>query len=181
MKDQLKFGKKQFLFLILIIMNSIISGNLIAQEGNQSKNQPSDSSMTHQMEMIHSKSHLVMPFDMNKVTHYFIKNDNGGVLMIRAKYPEDSTQIPLIKEHLNKEKNLFSEGDFNDPKSLHGTDMPGVKTLSESKGKFNIEYKTLSDGAKLIFDSKDSTVINAIHKWFDAQLKDHGSDAKSKE
>jgi hypothetical protein len=39
----------------------------------------------------------------------------------------------------------------------------------------------LSDGAKLTFASKDTTVINAIHVWFDAQLKDHGKDARSKE
>ncbi len=133
------------------------------------------------MEMIHSNSHLVMPFDMNKVTHYFIKNDTGGVLMVRAKDPKDTTQISLIRDHLKKEKNLFSEGDFTDPETLHGADMPGLKILSESEGKFNVNYNTLPDGAKLIFASKDPTVINAIHTWFDAQLKDLGSDAKSKE
>jgi hypothetical protein len=174
-------GKKKLLFSILIILNSVISVNLIAQAGNQSKDLPNDSSMTHRMEMIHSNSHSVMPFDMNKVTHYFIKKDSGGVLMIRAKDPNDSTQISMIRDHLNQEKNLFSEASFKDPEALHGENMPGLKTLSESKGKFNVDYNVLPDGAKLTFASKDSAVINAIHRWFDAQLKDHGSDARSRE
>jgi len=59
--------------------------------------------------------------------------------------------------------------------------MPGLEELSGAEGKFSVKYKKLSDGAKLTFDAKDPSVINAIHVWFDAQLRDHGNDAKSKE
>ena len=45
--------------------------------------------------------------------------------------------------------------------------------------KFIVEYKELAYGAQLTFSSKESEVIDAIHKWFEAQLKDHGTDAKS--
>jgi len=31
--------------------------------------------------MIHKHSSMVMPFDMNKVTHYFVKTNDGGVLI----------------------------------------------------------------------------------------------------
>ncbi len=58
--------------------------------------------------------------------------------------------------------------------------MPGLKVLSGSKGKYNVEFKELPDGAQLTFISKDSAVIDAIHVWFDAQLKDHGRDAKNR-
>ncbi len=140
-----------------------------------------DSTMMQRQQMIHSRSHLVMPFDMSKVTHYFIKTNTGGVLRIKAKDPKDTLQISLIRNHLEKEENLFSKANFSDPKTLHGMDMPGLQLLSESKNKFKVDYKKLPDGAKLTFSSKDTTVTNAIHVWFDAQLKDHGKDARSKE
>jgi len=131
--------------------------------------------------MIHSRSKMVMPFNMNKVTHYFIKTDEGGILMIKAKNSRDKEQISLIRSHLKKEHNLFSKADFKDPKTLHGMNMPGLKTLTKSKGKYKVEYKELKDGAQLTFISKDTTVIKAFHTWFNAQLKDHGKDAKSHE
>jgi hypothetical protein len=123
---------------------------------------------------------MVMPFDMNKVTHYFLKNEEGGILMIRAKDPTDTSQVSLIREHLKKESELFSNANFRDPKMLHGMNMPGVKTLSESPNKFQVDYQKIADGAKLKFTSRDAKVIQAIHRWFDAQLKDHGKDARSK-
>ena len=101
--------------------------------------------------------------------------------MIKAKDPKDTLQISLIRSHLKKESVLFSKADFKDPRTLHGMNMPGLEVLSGSENKFNVQYKKLSDGAKLTFASKDTTVINAIHVWFDAQLRDHGKDARSKE
>lgn len=182
MKTFLITGKIKYILAIVVFISSFIPGNLLAQDANRNKHQQmNDSTMMQRQQMIHSRSHMVMPFDMNKVTHYFIKTDNGGILMIKAKDPKDTLQISLIRDHLNKEKGLFSEADFKDPKTLHGMNMPGLKALSGSEGKFNVNYKKLSDGAKLTFASKDPTVIDAIHVWFDAQLRDHGSDAKSKE
>ena len=101
--------------------------------------------------------------------------------MIKAKDPEDTTQISLIRDHLMKEEKLFSQANFKDPQTLHGANMPGLDILSKSKGKFETRYNELIDGAKITFSSTDPNVINAIHSWFDAQLRDHGSDAKSKE
>ncbi|MFZ0456478.1 MAG: hypothetical protein WCE54_19620 [Ignavibacteriaceae bacterium] len=131
--------------------------------------------------MIHKRSPMVMPFNMSKVTHYFIKTKDGGNLIIKTKNPKDTVQAALVREHLKKEQALFSNANFRDPKTLHGMNMPGLKILSKSKGKFKVDYKELADGAQLEFTSKDSVVISAIHKWFDAQLRDHGSDAKSHE
>ena len=139
-----------------------------------------DSALKHRQHMIHTESHMVMPFDMNKVTHYFIKNDKGGVLMIKTKDKNDTAQAVLIRSHLKKEYKLFLNADFRDPRTLHGMNMPGLKVLSGAKGKFEVEYKKLNNGAQLTFASKDSVIVNAIHVWFDAQLRDHGSDAKSR-
>ena len=173
----LKFTLTLGVFLFLINFN-----NSFAQQNENVKHkQKTDTTLMMRREMIHSRSHLVMPFNMNKVTHYFIDKQNGGILRIKAKNPEDTLQINLIREHLKKEHDLFSKGNFEDPKTLHGMEMPGLNTLTTSRNKYKVEYKELSEGAQLTFTSKDSTVIRAFHVWFAAQLRDHGKDASSKD
>ncbi len=182
MKDSAVNVMRKYALIGFGILCLLVQHNIYAQDKNHEKqNRMNDSTMVKRQQMIHSNSHLVMPFDMNKVTHYFLKTGSGCVLMIRAKDVKDSSQISLIKSHLKKEQALFSSADFRDPKTLHGMNMPGLKILSGSRGKFSVSYEGLADGAKLTFASNDAAVIKAIHVWFDAQLRDHGSDAKSKE
>lgn len=166
-----------FLFLLLIFFSNIT----VAQQIQNKKQGMNDSTLMMRQRMIHMRGHLVMPFNMNKVTHYFIDTKTGGILKIKVKNSIDTIQIKLIREHLKKEYGLFSKADFKDPKTLHGNNMPGLKVLTNSKGKYKVEYKELFDGAQLTFSSKNSRVIKALHTWFAAQLRDHGSDAKSHE
>ena len=170
-------GKIKYTLLMLVFACLFIISSSYAQDENN--NHMSDSTSMHRQHMIHSESPMVMPFDMNKVTHYFIKDVNGGILIIKTKDMKDTTQAALVQSHLKKECTIFSNADFRDPKTLHGMNMPGLDILSGAKGKFKVEYKKLTDGAQLTFVSTQSEVINAIHQWFDAQLRDHGSDAKS--
>ena len=166
------------LFLFFVLFAGIVS---FAQQRKEGSNTGADSVLTARREMIHKRSSLVMPFNMNKVTHYFIKTDNGGILRIISKSGDDPKQVKLIREHLHKEQHLFSAGDFRDPKTLHGINMPGLKILTKSNDKYRVLYKEIRNGAQLSFTSEDTTVVNALHTWFAAQLRDHGSDARSHE
>jgi hypothetical protein len=56
--------------------------------------------------------------------------------------------------------------------------MPGLDTLRTHASQISITYRSLSDGAQLRYTTTDQTVRNALHTWFDAQLTDHGSDAR---
>jgi hypothetical protein len=71
----------------------------------------------------------------------------------------------------------FSSGDYSDPTSLHGAEMPGVKELAASAARIRIEYQPLPNGAQITFSTDDLRLITAVHRWFGAQLSDHGSDA----
>jgi len=171
----------EYITFLAILMLLFIPATIQAQDTMKHQHhQMHNSTLSQRQQMIHSRSHMVMPFDMNRVTHYFIKKDNGGVLMIKAKDQEDTAQISLIRSHLTKENEMFSQGNFRDPAALHGANMPGIKTLAETKDRYQVKYTEIPAGAKLTFTSKDTAVINALHIWFDAQLKDHGKDAKSK-
>lgn len=166
------------IFVLYFVFILTLTGNTSYFHSNNQCFQIHDSTMTHRQHMIHTKSPMVMPFDMDKVTHYFLKTETGGNLLIKVKDKKDTMQIALVRNHLKKEQTLFLNSNFKDPQTLHGIDMPGLKILTNSKGKFDVIYNELPEGAELMFESKDSLVIDAIHKWFDAQLSDHGNDVK---
>jgi hypothetical protein len=127
--------------------------------------------------MIHDMSSQVMPFDLSQTTHIFEMTENGGIQQVIAKDPSDSAQVALIQQHIEHEIMLFGGGDFSDPMSLHGGDMPGVKELSAGAAQINVEYVALPDGAQITFTTDDLHLITEIHRWFGAQLSDHGADA----
>jgi hypothetical protein len=130
-----------------------------------------------QQAIVHNMGHQVMPFDLSQTTHIFEMTESGGVQQVIAKNPNDNAQIALIQQHLQHEALRFRAGDFADPMSLHGGDMPGVKELASGVAQVKIEYTALPNGAQLTFTTQDLHLTTAIHRWFGAQLSDHGSDA----
>jgi hypothetical protein len=136
----------------------------------------SQPSSSHQ-EMIHEMGSHVMPFDLAKTTHIFEMTETGGIQKVTIRDAKDVDQLAPIRQHLMHESMRFSEGDFSDPTSLHGKDMPGIKELSAGASRIRITYSELPNGAQVSFETEDLKLITAIHKWFGAQLSDHGSDA----
>jgi len=132
-----------------------------------------------QQEHVHQMSHSIMPFDVAKTTHIFKMTESGGIERVIAKSPNDTEQVVLIQEHLRHEADRFQQGDYSDPAMLHGTDMPGLKDLEDGASEIKISYTSLSSGAEITFDTSDLHLLTAIHRWFGAQLSEHGSDAKA--
>jgi hypothetical protein len=128
---------------------------------------------------VHDASHGVMPFDMSKTLHVFAMTDEGGVQKVVAREEKASEQIELIRRHLRHEADAFAKGDFADPGHLHGESMPGLAEVKANAAKIHVTYSTLPDGAQITFESKDLHTITAIHRWFGAQLSEHGADARA--
>jgi hypothetical protein len=126
---------------------------------------------------IHEMGSHVMPFDLDKTTHVFQMAVGGGVQQVISKDPNDEDQIALIQMHLEHEAMRFSSGDFSDPTALHGEDMPGLKELTEGADLIAIQYRPLPEGGEIIFTTQDVNLVTALHRWFGAQLSDHGKDA----
>ena len=61
----------------------------------------------------------------------------------------------------------------------HGVDMPGIAELRANPSKVRVSYSELPEGAQIIFETKDLSMLTAIHRWFGAQLSEHGADAKA--
>ena len=89
----------------------------------------------------------------------------------------DPAQVALIRAHLRKEAEAFARGDYADPAAIHGADMPGSKELQAGAARVRIAYEPVPDGARLRFSSRAPALVAALHRWFAAQLSDHGADA----
>lgn len=130
-------------------------------------------------EHIHHMSHGVMPFDMSKTVHIFRMTEKGGVERVVTRDAAASDQVALIQQHLQHEAVQFGSGDYSDPASLHGAKMPGLKELQEGRKAIKVTYKPLPNGASITFEATDLSLLTAIHRWFGAQLSEHGADAQA--
>ena len=120
----------------------------------------------------------VMPFDLGATTHVFTKAAQGGVQQVVVKDANDATQVRLTRQHMREIRDQFLKGDFSGPTRIHGREMPGLAELKAARpGQIDIGYADLKDGAELSYTTADAKLVSALHKWFDAQLADHGKDA----
>jgi hypothetical protein len=96
-----------------------------AKDGQSTAQAPAD----RQAE-IAAKGRQVMPFDLERTMHRFTKTGTGGEQTVTANDPADARQVALIREHLSEEVTRFGNGDFGDPASIHGGEMPGLRELA---------------------------------------------------
>lgn len=118
----------------------------------------------------------VMPFDLSRSLHVFSPSPNGGTQLVLS-LDADATQIDLIQKHLSMEAAAFTRGDFSDPASIHGEAMPGLAVLRSSAGRIQVRFEPMPQGARLQFETSESALATAVHQWFEAQVRDHGTDA----
>lgn len=130
------------------------------------------------LDAVAERGRQVMPFDLEKTTHVFTPSEDGGRQEVLAKDPADAEQIRLIREHLAEIAAAFGRGDFSGPASIHGDAMPGLSALRTAPpGRVEYRYQELPDGARIDYVSRDAGLVEAIHRYFDAQLSDHARHA----
>jgi hypothetical protein len=130
-------------------------------------------------EHVHHTGHSVMPFDLAKTTHIFRMTEFGGVQQVIAKDATATDQVALIQQHLRHEAEAYRRGDYSDAAALHGADMPGLKELQAGAAQMKVSYADLPAGAEIQFETTELHLLTAIHRWFGAQLSEHGADATS--
>jgi|SRR5581483_10693689 len=130
---------------------------------------------THQ-QVIRERSTHVMPFSMDAAMHTFAPTKTGGVMTIDV-HDGDAQQIALVRAHLQKEAAAFARGDYSGPAYIHGKNMPGLAALSAGASRIRVRYAQTSTGAQIAFTTADRSLIAALHRWFAAQVADHGDDA----
>jgi len=158
---------------------AVVSVALLAGCGSGSGTTSSADATAQRQAEVRTNGAAVMPFDLDKTTHSFVDTDGGGVQTVVARDETDAEQVRLIREHMTTIAAEFSAGRFDDPAMIHGTDMPGLKTLEQNASALSIVAAEVPGGAQLTYSSSDPIVVAALHDWFAAQLADHGADAMS--
>ncbi len=124
------------------------------------------------------KGESVMPFDLERSTHIFRKQADGGLQQVVSD-DGDADQIAEIRAHLEEEAGRFQNGDFHDPAMIHGDDMAGLHELVQGADQLSIVYSEIENGGQIVYSAEIPELVEALHLWFDQQLSDHGSHAQS--
>ena len=126
---------------------------------------------------VRERGAAVMPFSLEQTLHVFEKTKDGGIQRVVAR-TASRDQVRLIRTHLASIAADFSARNFSDPARIHGADMPGLGELHSARPEdLAVTYSEIENGAQIVYAGKTSAIIEAIHRWFDAQLRDHGGDA----
>ena len=128
---------------------------------------------------VEHKSEKVMPFSMQTSKHVFVPTPSGGVQTVIV-HDGNAKQVGLVRSHLRKEAAAFARGDFADPASIHGGDMPGLKAMHAGSARISVRYADVPNGARITYATADPALVSAIHAWFKAQVNDHGPHAAMK-
>lgn len=117
-----------------------------------------------------------LPYAVDQALEGFARTANGGIMQIVAKSTNDSQQIKLMQQYLRQTAEEYSNGDFSSTERFHGADMPGLAQMKAAKaGEIKYQYKALNNGGQIVFSTEDPQLLNALHAWIDAQIKEHGS------
>lgn len=140
--------------------------------------QDAPSPETHRVEQVREASKDVMPFDMGATQHVFRKTDTGGIQSVVTRAP-NARQTELIRQHLRRITDQFNARDFAGPAHIHGASMPGLEEMRASRpADLSVAYSDIDGGGQITYVAKTPGLIDAVHRWFDAQVADHGADAQ---
>ncbi len=128
---------------------------------------------------VERNSDKVMPFSMRSSKHVFAPTSTGGVQTVLVP-SGNRVQVGLVRSHLRKEAAAFARGDFADPASIHGGDMPGLHAMHAGSKRITIRYADVPNGATITYTTADPALVSALHAWFRAQVNDHGPHAAMK-
>lgn len=153
----------------------VIAAFSVALSGLSNAAEPASAS---RLDEVARRGRQVMPFSLERTLHIFSKTQQGGLQQVVAKDPADDAQIKLIREHLGNIAKEFQQGNFAGPATIHGDDMPGLAALRNAEpGAIDIDYRELAKGAEIEYRTTKPALVDAIHRWFDAQLSDHARHA----
>jgi len=123
-----------------------------------------------------TSAHHLLPYSVDQALEGFAKTANGGIMQIVAKPDSESKQIKLMQQYLRQTAMEYGKGDFSSTERFHGVDMPGLAQMKAAKAnEIRYEYKALQNGGQIVFSTEDPQLLNALHAWIEAQIKEHGN------
>lgn len=158
-----------------VALASLGSASVLAGCGDESGGR--DDGLADRQAEVAERGADVMPFDLDATTHAFDPVPGGLVQTVVADDPSDDEQVALVRGHLEDEAARFRAGDFGDPAAIHGEDMPGLAELEAGADAITVAYEHTDAGGRISYASDDAALVDALHRWAEAQTMDHGRHA----
>ncbi|HKH03556.1 MAG TPA: hypothetical protein VKA65_00220 [Acidimicrobiales bacterium] len=136
-----------------------------------------DDGLADRQQEVAERGEGVMPFDLEATTHRFEPTADGLVQTVVADDPSDAANVSLVREHLTDEAERFAAGDYDDPAAIHGEEMPGLAELEAGADRIDVAYAEADAGGRITYTTADATLVDALHRWAEAQVMDHGTHA----
>jgi len=125
---------------------------------------------------VQQRTQQVTPYAVDQTKLMFTKTVHGGVQHIIVNSADNTEQIKLVQAYLLKLTNDFSTGDFSVTEQIHGANMPGLARLKMAQPyDIKFKYKALPNGAEIHYSTEYPQYAQALHEWFDAQMKEHNN------
>jgi hypothetical protein len=114
-----------------------------------------------------------MGFSQDATTHHFRLFKDGGEMLVEANDPNDKASIEQIRIHMSHLVNMFSNGNFNAPTFIHGSNPPGVATMTRLKSDIRYTVTETDRGARIRILTSSSETTDAVHAFLLFQIIDH--------
>ena len=132
-----------------------------------------DSQAPSPVSQMNHRGAMVMGFDQDKTAHHFYLYSDGGAIDVSVKDPADKTNLDAIRAHLPHIVSMFSEGNFDAPMLVHGTEVPGTPEMRKIKDTITWKYEESARGGRVQITTKNAEALKAIHAFLRYQITDH--------
>src|SRR6516165_1619941 len=135
--------------------------------------QPYAPNQSTRQEGVVERGDHVMGFSHDATTHHFHLLKDGGEIVVTANDPNDKASIEQIRMHLFHIVGMFSNGNFNAPMLIHGTNPPGVATMTRLKSDIRYTIHEIPNGARIRIETSSPETTDAVHAFLLFQIVDH--------
>ena len=115
----------------------------------------------------------VMGFSLEKTTHHFFLDPDGGTIQVEANDAKDTESRDQIRNHLAHIAKMFAAGDFQAPMLVHGQTPPGTPVLTRLKSEVTYKYEKTARGARVRMVTKNAEARDAVYQFLRFQISDH--------
>jgi hypothetical protein len=115
----------------------------------------------------------VMGFDQDKTAHHCYLYADGGAIDVSVKDASDKTNLDAIRAHLPHIVMMFSEGNFEAPMLVHGTEVPGTPDMKKVKDSITWKYEETARGGRVTISTANADALKAVHAFLRYQITDH--------
>lgn len=108
-----------------------------------------------------------------------LRADGSGALVIEGRLLDVAAEPCLTHEayYRTLAALAFASGDYADPAAIHGRAMPGLAEPKIGASRVRVLFEDRLNGTRMHFSTQDPALVAALHRWFEAQVWDHGADA----